>query len=172
MRVLAFDPAASCGWCVLDGGTYVDGGTEVFRAPTIKELKAGAHPQRKWLHAHEWLVQTVRGFNPDLVFCEDVHRHAGTTAAHHYGFYRLTIEAACAGNGVEFHPIGVNVWKSLIGVSGSADKDIVLDEVQRRFTGVDFLTHDHSDACGIAVAGHLLASEDRLAELISARKRK
>lgn len=172
MRVLSFDPAASFGWCVLDDGAYVDGGAEVFKHPTQRHLKAGVHPSQKWLDAHVWMGRTIRGFAPDFVFCEDVRRHAGTIAAHHYGYYRLTLEAWCASSGVRFVGIGVGQWKKLLGVGGSAAKEIVLDAVQHRFAGVEFITHDHSDACGIAAAGSLLVAENRLNELRAKPKAK
>lgn len=171
MRVLGFDPAASFGWCVLDDGSYVDGGAEVFKRPTASRIKAGVHPSRKWLEAHSWVGRTITGFAPDFVFCEDVRRHAGTIAAHHYGYYRLTLEAWCAASGVPFYGIGVGQWKKLLGVGGNAPKDIVLDEVQRRFTGIEIVTHDHSDACGIAAAGSLLVAEGQLHTLTSKSKR-
>lgn len=165
MRILAFDPASSCGWCVLDDGAYVDGGTEVFSYPTAKQEREGVPRGRKWDDARRWISETITHTHPDAVFCEDVLRHTGTLAAHAYGYLRLSIEADCCRSKVPFYSVGVGVWKKTIGVSGNADKQIVLDEVQRRFAGVEFLTHDHSDATGIALAGHQLLTQGRLDEL-------
>lgn len=170
MRVLGLDPAASSGWCVIEDGAYFDGGTEEFTNPTQRQLKKGVHRGSKWLGACEWYFDIIAEYKPNYIFIEDVKGHTGTLAAQQYGFYRYTAEAAAAGHLCPFVPIGVGVWKKELGVGGGAAKEMVMSEMQRRFTGVNFVTHDHSDAAGIAFVGYKLVIEDRLAELEPKRK--
>lgn len=167
MRVLAFDPGASLGFCLMENGAYIDGGSEEFVYPTPAQQRKGIAKGRKWWQLGEFISSTIQQYQPEFIFVEDVKRHSSVLAAHSFGFIFHTIEAFAYGETIPFYSIGVGVWKKLATGSGNADKDLILSAMQARFTGVSFLTHDHSDACGIAFAASTMILEGRLSELVA-----
>jgi Holliday junction resolvasome RuvABC endonuclease subunit len=165
-RILGLDPAGSFGWTVLDDGNYVDGGAAKFKYPTkVQQEKKGIPKGKKWLDAWEWLDATLAEYNPDMVVLEDVRRHVSTLSAHSYGYLRYMVEALCAKHSVEFYPIIVTEWKLCSIGKGNADKDLIAEKMNEKFPHVEFVTDDHSDSAGIAMAGFIYVKEDKLQSL-------
>jgi Holliday junction resolvasome RuvABC endonuclease subunit len=164
-RILGLDPAGSFGWTLLDDDRYLDGGVTKFKFPTkVQQEKKGIPRGKKWMDALEW-IETIPEHKPDFIIMEDVRRHVSTLAGHSYGFFRYAVEAICAKNDIPFYPIIVTQWKlTSIGYGGS-DKDRIAAALQEKYPDVEFLTNDHSDACGIALAGHILNQENKLKSL-------
>lgn len=167
-RILGLDPAGSFGWTVLEDAHYVDGGVNKFKFPTkVQQEKKGIPRGKKWMDVLEWLETIIPEQKPDFVIMEDVRRHVSTLAGHSYGFLRYATEAVCAKNNIPFYPIIVTEWKlKAIGYGGS-DKVRIAEALNEQFPDVEFITDDHSDACGIAYAGHLLNEEDSLQALLT-----
>jgi len=176
MKMLSIDPGASCGWVVVDNGDYIRGGTEKFKLPTEAQRRKGIPRGRKWLEFAEWIDGVILFERPDCVVVEDVRRHQSTLAAHSYGFYRYTIEAACASKGIKFYPIGVGVWKKIATDSGASGKKAIMEQIGELYPDVEFVTDDHSDALGIAYAAVKIAASDEglesLLETVGGKRKK
>lgn len=150
MRVLGIDPAASCGWCVMDDSSYVLGGTEVFNYPSAKETREGAPKGRKWLDFRNWFRYMLDTYKPDVVVVEDVKNHSSTKAGHSYGFFRYDIEATCAEVGIPFEPLHIGSWKKWSTGKGNAKKELVEEKMTIAFPNIEWVTYDHSDATAMA----------------------
>lgn len=166
-RILGLDPAASYGWALLEDDTYIDGGVFQFKTPTkSQQEKKGIPKGKKWADAWDWLETIIPEHKPDIVMIEAVKRNVSALSAHSYGFFRYASEAVCAKNNIPIYPIIVTQWKlAAIGYGGS-DKIRIATELNKLFPDVEFITDDHSDACGIAYAGHLFNKDNRLQELL------
>jgi len=167
-RILGLDPAGSFGWTILEDATYIDGGVNKFNFPTkVQQEKRGIPRGKKWLDVMDWLEVKIPESEPDFVIMEDVRRHVSTLAGHSYGYLRYVTEAICAKNNIKFYPIIVTEWKlKSIGYGGS-DKERISTHLSEKYPSVMFVSDDHSDALGIALAGHLINQEDKLNELLT-----
>lgn len=160
MKILAFDPAASCGFALLDGGRLAMSGVRKFKYPSEAQQRKGRKKGEKWLDFWDWSEELITSTAPDLVAAEDVRRHVSTLAGHSYGFYRYAIEALCARCGVNFLSIGVTQWKAISAKAGGAKKQTVAEAVRAIYGDIQFASDDESDAIGIAHAAQVMSSQD------------
>lgn len=152
--ILGCDPAANFGWAILDGEQYIDGGTETFSYPTDSQIrKKGRFKGEKWLNASLWFDKMLEERKPDLIVYEDVMQFTSRLNTQSFGYFRYTIEGLAAKHKIKTVSFKPSEWRKLgfdKGNISKADTAIVLLE---RYPGITFVTEDHSDALGVAVAG-------------------
>lgn len=90
-------------------------------------------------------VQTAYG--AEVVFFEEVRRHAGTDAAHAYGGYLAMLQAWCEEHKVPYEGVPVGEIKKSWTGKGNADKAAMLAEAWRR----GFSPKDDNEADALAL---------------------
>jgi Holliday junction resolvasome RuvABC endonuclease subunit len=81
------------------------------------------------------------------VLYEQVHRHAGTQAAHIYGGIRSVVLVWCMEHGIKAQPVGVGQIKKFWTGKGNATKEDMVTEARAR--GFDLL--DDNEATALAL---------------------
>lgn len=89
---------------------------------------------------------------PDIVYYEDVKRHAGTLAAHAYGGYLAVLRMTCQEKGVKLVPIGVGTVKKHATGKGNASKQMML-EAAKKYFGYEGKNDNIADALWILQTG-------------------
>lgn len=129
MKILAFDQATNCGYCVMDNGKLIDYGSVNFEEKTSKktrdELKCQMHYDesvdlflwaKKTSRIKKFIIQKYSDVNPDWVVFETVqdnHNHDVHTKL--AGLLNLLIEEfICRGCNLMVYPI--SAWKSQAGI--------------------------------------------------------
>ncbi len=146
MRILAFDPAQSCGWAVLDeDGNRIASGAEQLKQSSLDSVGVYC------LRAYRLAKRLIDEFSPDLVGVEDVKRHAGTIAAHMHGEIRGGLMAAMAALDVPRTGVTVQAIKRAATGRGNASKGDLIAAAAARWA-LDEVTEDEADALWCAEA--------------------
>jgi hypothetical protein len=104
------------GWAIMTGDT-INSGTVSFAS---RRFEGGG---MRFLRFQKWLDET-RELLPTLssVYFEEVHRHAGTDAAHIYGGLMATLTAWCELHKIPYQGISVGTIKKHATGKGNAGK--------------------------------------------------
>jgi len=115
---MTIDLGTQMGWA-LDSGTssQINSGTVSFAS---RRFEGGG---MRYLRFRAWLDETL-SMLPGLkaVYFEEVHRHAGTDAAHVYGGLMATLTAWCEDHKIPYQGISVGTIKKHATGKGNAGK--------------------------------------------------
>lgn len=144
MTILALDLGSKLGWAVSFGPDDISHGTIEFRP--------GRHEGggMQWLRFRKWLTEMHDEHGPiEAVYFEEVHRHAGTIAAHVYGGFLAHLTAWCEGRQpkVPYQGIPVGTIKKAWTGKGNANKDAMIAEAKAR--GFNPKTDNDADALAL-----------------------
>ena len=90
---------------------------------------------------------------PAVIFVEEVHRHAGTTAAHVYGGLLAQLQVVAEERAIPFYGFGVGAIKKHATGRGNSGKDLMLSAAEERWPGAGIVEHDRADALWILSLG-------------------
>jgi len=140
--VLALDLGTTTGWALRghDGG--ITSGTMTFKP---SRFEGGGV---RYLRFRGWLAE-IAGLSGSIarIAFEEVHRHAGTTAAHAYGGFLATLTAWCEQETIPYEGVPVGTIKRFATGKGNADKAAMIAAVRAR----GFLPADDNEADAIAL---------------------
>ncbi|MCB1470922.1 MAG: hypothetical protein KDK08_28025 [Rhizobiaceae bacterium] len=93
------------------------------------------------------LNEVLEAYRPEMVFFEEVRRHAGTDAAHIYGGLLAVLTEWCETNGIPYSGVSVGTIKKNFTGNGNASKGLMIAECERR--GFDPADDNEADAIAI-----------------------
>lgn len=145
MRILAIDPADSCGWALYDNGK-IKSGTWDLRPSKFKSYEGGG---MRFARLRDKLNKLGK---LDRLGYEAVRRHLGTAAAHNYGGYKATLMSWCEDQEPKVPYCVYNVSSIKIKATGKgrASKEEMRLAAEKRFDK-KIETDDESDALWILV---------------------
>ncbi len=153
-RILGCDPAANFGWALLNDTEYLTGGTETFNYPTASQIaKKGRFKGEKWLNVNTWFDGMLEEHKPDLVVYEEIMQFTSRLNTQSYGYFRYTMEGLAAKHKIKIVSFAPSEWRKLGFGKGNLNKEDVAGILTQSYPGIEFVTDDHSDALGVAVAG-------------------
>lgn len=138
--ILAIDPGTHCGWALRNGKSLNSGTWDL--APRRYE-GAGM----RYLRFRKHLNEIADVCTPELVVFEEVHRHAGTDAAHIYGGIRAELQSWCEAKGITTYsglPVGT-IKKHATG-KGNAKKPAMVEAAQTKWPGQQVADDNQADA--------------------------
>lgn len=144
--IAAIDPGTKCGWATEKNGTMISG---VWNLSISKHESAGTR-FLKFASSFRELITTMQ---VEIVFFEDVKRHAGTQAAHVYGGFISQLMTICEENDVQYMSIPVGTIKKLATGKGVANKEAMMAAACNRWPGNNWESDDECDARWILEAG-------------------
>jgi len=143
MKILALDLGTTTGWASEAGGILTSG-TICFSG------RPKDHKGEKFRRFRAWLRDLIDKEKPEIVFYEDVKRHAGVLAAHAYGGYLGHVLAVLASRGgIPIRGIGVSTIKKKATGRGNADKMAMVKAAINRWPDQDILDDNQADALWI-----------------------
>jgi crossover junction endodeoxyribonuclease RuvC len=114
--ILCIDLGTQMGWA-MDSGTSITSGTLSLASRRFEGGGMRFLRFQKWLDETRGLVDKI-----DAVYFEEVHRHAGTDAAHIYGGLMATLTAWCEERKIPYQGISVGTIKKHATGKGNAGK--------------------------------------------------
>lgn len=140
-KILALDLGQRTGWAVVrEDGKIVSGSCRFERA---KHETVGA----VWRRFAEWLDDTIRPEDCDLIVYEDVFNHTGIMAAHWYGGFWAHLTATADRKGIPCRGVGVGTIKASACGIGNASKTDIIRAMREK--GHNPMDTDEADALAI-----------------------
>ena len=140
--ILALDLGNTTGWAIRNDRCRILHGTAEFRP---SRFEGGG---MRYLRFGKWLDQTLEVTGGiDVVYFEEIRRHAGTDAAHVHGGLLATLTAWCEGQSIPYGGVPVGTWKRHACGKGNADKQAVISAMRAR----GFEPADDNEADAIAI---------------------
>lgn len=137
---LALDLGTTTGFCIGHRGATVSGHVNFKPA----RFDGGG---MRYIKFRAWLNELRGAYPIDVVYFEEVRRHAGTDAAHVYGGLMATLTAWCEENGVPYEGVPVGEIKRSWTGKGNAPKEAMIAEAVRR----GYAPADDNEADAIAL---------------------
>lgn len=122
MRILCLDLGTTTGWASCDDPLMTNSGTVSFAS---RRYEGGG---MRYLRFKGWLDDFLKAC-PELgaVYFEEVHRHAGTDAAHVYGGLMATLTSWCELNKIPYSGVSVGTIKKHATGKGNANKESMIE---------------------------------------------
>ena len=140
--ILALDLGTTTGWAVRNSRCRIVHGTADFRP---SRFEGGG---MRYLRFGRWLDQTLEiTGGVDVVYFEEIRRHAGTDAAHVHGGLLATLTSWCEANGIPYQGVAVGTIKRFATGKGNADKAAMIATIRSR--GFDPADDNEADAIAI-----------------------
>lgn len=139
-NILGVDPGLACGWALHDGTKVIHSGVWDLKGNRFEG--AGM----RWLRFRNCLASIGPGGGLARVAYEEVHRHAGTAAAHAYGALIGTLQSWCEDNEIPYSGIPVGHIKKFATGKGNANKDAILKAAQLWWPEANITDHNEADA--------------------------
>jgi Holliday junction resolvasome RuvABC endonuclease subunit len=150
LKILALDLGTQTGWALYDTDFGRIGHGIFNLKPTRFE-----GPGMRAIKLRTALTTLAKSEPPQLVAYEEVHRHAGTAAAHVYGGLLMTLQAWCEPRMIPFTGIPVGTVKKRATGKGNAKKQAMIDAAKQHFSiergDKGDLTDDEADALWVAI---------------------
>ena len=140
--MLSLDLGSKTGWAVRLSDRTVTSGTLEFKND---RWQGGG---MRFLRFKQWLTEIKQmAGGLDVVFFEEVRRHAGVDAAHAYGGFLAHVTAWCEHHEIPYEAVPVGTIKRHATGKGNANKDAVIAAV--RNLGFDPADDNEADAIAI-----------------------
>ena len=140
MKILAIDPGTMCGWAYFDGSQTSYGAWDLYN-------KRDEGVGYRYIRFKHFLNKMKDEKGIDLIFYEEVKRHAGVSAAHMYGAIVGHLQVFCEENKIPYKSIPIGTWKKHSIGSGNANKEKVLEVIKKKYPEIE--QQDAADALGI-----------------------
>jgi len=131
--ILALDLGTTTGWAMLCDGT-ITSGSQSFKP---QRFEGGG---MRFLKFKRWLadMKYCGTYGLDVVYFEEVRRHAGVDAAHAYGGFMAHLTAWCEHHQIPYQGVPVGTIKLSWTGRGNANKKAMIEEARsRRFNPQD-----------------------------------
>jgi hypothetical protein len=140
--ILALDLGTTTGWAIRNDRCRILHGTAEFRP---SRFEGGG---MRYLRFGKWLDQTLEVTGGiDVVYFEEIRRHAGTDAAHVHGGLLATLTAWCEAHGIPYSGVPVGTWKRYACGKGNASKSDIIAAM--RCLGFEASDDNEADALAI-----------------------
>ena len=141
-KLFCLDLGTRTGWATHDGAGTITSGTEDF---TPGRFEAGG---MRFLKFKRWLTDVKEALDGvDIVYFEEVRRHAGADAAHAYGGFMAHLTAWCEHHEIPYEGVPVGTIKKFIAGKGNANKQAVINAVCK----LGFTPGDDNEADALAL---------------------
>lgn len=141
-KLFTLDLGTKTGWTTRDAAGTITSGTENF---TPGRFEGGG---MRFLKFKRWLTDIKQGLDGiDIVYFEEVRRHAGVDAAHAYGGFMAHLTAWCEHHDIPYQGVPVGTIKKFITGKGNANKQAVIEAV--RSEGFDPGDDNEADALAL-----------------------
>ena len=141
-KLFCLDLGTRTGWATLDGAGTITSGTENFKAG---RFEGGG---MRYLKFKRWLTDIKQALNGvDVVYFEEVRRHAGVDAAHAYGGFMAHLTAWCEHHEIPYQGVPVGTIKKFITGKGNANKQAMIAAVRE----LGFSPCDDNEADALAL---------------------
>jgi hypothetical protein len=143
--ILVLDLGTQTGWAIQQNAAIFSG-TISFKPG---RFEGGG---MRFLRFDRWLTELngSNGSDFEVVYFEEVRRHAGTDAAHVYGGLMATLTAWCEKRKIPYQSVPIGTWKKDLCGKGNASKEIVIQAVKD--LGFDPSDDNEADALGILLS--------------------
>jgi Holliday junction resolvasome RuvABC endonuclease subunit len=126
-NLLTLDLGTQTGWALLGRDGAITSGTVSFKP---QRFEGGGMP---YLRFKRWLDElALMAGEPQAVYFEEVHRHAGLDAAHAYGGFLGQLAAWCEQRAIPYQGVPVATLKKHATGKGNADKQAMIAVMQMR----------------------------------------
>ena len=140
--ILALDLGTTTGWALCGHGGLITSGTASFKPG---RYDGGG---MRYLRFTNWLTELDRLSGPiNVIFYEEVRRHAGTDAAHVYGGLMATLTAWAELHRIPYQGVPVGSIKKHATGKGNADKLAMIAAARAR----GYSPADDNEADAIAI---------------------
>ncbi len=149
--MLSLDLGSKTGWAVRLSDRTVTSGTVEFKND---RWQGGG---MRFLRFKQWLTEIKQmAGGLDVVFFEEVRRHAGVDAAHAYGGFLAHVTAWCEHHEIPYEAVPVGTIKRHATGKGNANKDAVIAAVRN----LGFDPADDNEADALAILDWAMAHRD------------
>ena len=149
--MLSLDLGTKTGWAVRLSDRTVTSGTAEFKND---RWQGGG---MRFLRFKQWLTEIKQmAGGLDVVFFEEVRRHAGVDAAHAYGGFLAHVTAWCEHHEIPYEAVPVGTIKRHATGKGNANKDAVIAAVRK----LGFDPADDNEADALAILDWAMAHRD------------
>ena len=137
MNILAIDPGTHCGYAKspIESGTW---------DLSVKRHEGGG---MRFFRLRNYLNEVCSDI--DLLVYEEVHRHAGTEAAHIYGGIVAIIQEHCEMHQINYQGLPVGTIKKYATGKGNANKDSMVNAAKAKWQDIDIVDDNQADALWI-----------------------
>ncbi len=124
-------------------------GSEDYMVSGVWNLKPSRYDGggMRFVKFRQRLNEVLQAYKPDVVFFEEVRRHASTDAAHVYGGLLAILTEWCEANGIAYSGVPVGTIKRNFTGKGNASKDLMIAEAERR--GYEPIDDNEADSIAI-----------------------
>lgn len=140
MTTIALDLGTKTGWAVSVDDNIVSG-VEHFKND---RFSGGG---MRYLRFRNWLREIKTDLGIDVVYFEEVRRHAGTDAAHVYGGLLAMLTGFCEENGIAYQGVPVGTIKKFWTGKGNVGKGAMIRAAEEK----GFCPTDDNEADAIAL---------------------
>lgn len=153
MNLLGLDLGTKTGMCHL----YIDEHAEpevvllTYWNFNARRGKAKESPGMRFYRFRTQLAEYIREHRIDVIYYEDVKRHAGTIAAHVYGGFKASMMDSAFQHNLPVYGLGVGTIKKFATGRGNANKDLMIEACRR--AGYEPQNDNVADAFFIAQLG-------------------
>ncbi len=149
--MLSLDLGTKTGWAVRLSDRTVTSGIAEFKND---RWQGGG---MRFLRFKQWLTEIKQmAGGLDVVFFEEVRRHAGVDAAHAYGGFLAHVTAWCEHHEIPYEAVPVGTIKRHATGKGNANKDAVITAVRK----LGFDPADDNEADALAILDWAMAHRD------------
>ena len=149
--MLSLDLGSKTGWAVRLSDRTVTSGIAEFKND---RWQGGG---MRFLRFKQWLTEIKQmAGGLDVVFFEEVRRHAGVDAAHAYGGFLAHVTAWCEHHEIPYEAVPVGTIKRHATGKGNANKDAVIAAVRN----LGFDPADDNEADALAILDWAMAHRD------------
>lgn len=149
--MLSLDLGTKTGWAIRLSDRTVTSGIAEFKND---RWQGGG---MRFLRFKQWLTEIKQmAGGLDVVFFEEVRRHAGVDAAHAYGGFLAHVTAWCEHHEIPYEAVPVGTIKRHATGKGNANKDAVIAAVRN----LGFDPADDNEADALAILDWAMAHRD------------
>lgn len=140
--ILALDLGTYTGWAVATRDGTIASDTQTFKPQRFEGGGMRFLRFRRWLNEMLNLTPHI-----NVVYFEEVRRHAGVDAAHAYGGFLATLTAWCEHHKIPYQGVPVGTIKKHATGKGNASKDDMVAAARKR--GHDPIDDNEADALAL-----------------------
>ncbi|HNL88510.1 MAG TPA: hypothetical protein PKH05_05565 [Nitrospira sp.] len=140
--ILALDLGMYTGWAVATRDGTISSDTQPFKPQRFEGGGMRFLRFRRWLNEMLTLTPHI-----NVVYFEEVRRHAGVDAAHAYGGFLATLTAWCEHHNIPYQGVPVGTIKKHATGKGNASKEDMIAAAQKR--GHDPIDDNEADALAL-----------------------
>jgi len=140
--ILALDLGTYTGWAVATCDGVISSDTQPFKPQRFEGGGMRFLRFRRWLNEMLSLTPHI-----NVVYFEEVRRHAGVDAAHAYGGFLATLTAWCEHHNIPYQGVPVGTIKKHATGKGNASKEDMVAAARKR--GHDPIDDNEADALAL-----------------------